>query len=236
VVLAWCIRGFGVVFVVSSPVAGQRHSTYTQTGTEDGRSPRANLVVRQYLASPNAGGPHGSVVQTRAVTLAERPDLAAQVPDLHTEAWPRFLRQDAVALRYWSALFSDFAAYQLVLHNDVASPAGDHRGSVARFSYWRPRRRVLRYAHQRAVMLAPPQLGHRLLRPSPGHTRPTCEAPWKGLSSPLHGASPCLDQYLGPVHRMLCLTVGVARFCSSLPSPVPVGQDCRSQRTSIRPC
>jgi hypothetical protein len=58
-------------------------------------------------------------VHTRAVTLAERPDLAAQVPDLHTEAWPLFLRQDAVALRYWSALFSDFADYQLVLHNNA---------------------------------------------------------------------------------------------------------------------
>jgi hypothetical protein len=58
-------------------------------------------------------------MQPHVATLAQRPDLAVQVPDLHTEAWPLFVRHDPVAMRYWSTLFSNFAAFQVVLHDEA---------------------------------------------------------------------------------------------------------------------
>ena len=51
----------------------------------------------------------------KVITLRERPDLEDEVDRLHGEAWPVFLRHDAVAARHWPALFSTFAEYQIVL-------------------------------------------------------------------------------------------------------------------------
>ncbi len=51
-------------------------------------------------------------------TLAERPELEAQIPRLHGESWPAFIQADPVATRYWGALFSTFAEYQYVLCDD----------------------------------------------------------------------------------------------------------------------
>ena len=49
------------------------------------------------------------------VTLVERPELEAQMPQLHAESWPAFLQADAVAMRYWGRLFSTFPEYQYLL-------------------------------------------------------------------------------------------------------------------------
>jgi len=49
------------------------------------------------------------------VTLAQRPDLAAQVRALTLEVWAEFLRHDAVCNRYWRLLYSTFARFQVVL-------------------------------------------------------------------------------------------------------------------------
>ncbi|HEX9867572.1 MAG TPA: GNAT family N-acetyltransferase, partial [Candidatus Tectomicrobia bacterium] len=49
------------------------------------------------------------------VTLAQRPDLAAQVRALGLEVWPEFLRHDAVCNHYWRLLYSTFARFQVVL-------------------------------------------------------------------------------------------------------------------------
>src|SRR5215207_8242147 len=58
----------------------------------------------------------GEVVTPQTVgTLRQRPELAAQVPRLHRDGWPVFLRQDPVADRYWDALFTTFADFQLVV-------------------------------------------------------------------------------------------------------------------------
>lgn len=60
------------------------------------------------------------------VTLAERPELEAQIPHLHSESWPNFMQADPVAVRYWGALFSTFAEYQYLLcdDNDTLIAAG----------------------------------------------------------------------------------------------------------------
>jgi GNAT superfamily N-acetyltransferase len=50
-------------------------------------------------------------------TLRQRPDLVVQVPRLHRDGWPTFLRQDPVADRYWEALFTTFADFQLVAYS-----------------------------------------------------------------------------------------------------------------------
>jgi hypothetical protein len=49
------------------------------------------------------------------VTLAQRPELEAEMPRLHSESWPEFVLNDPVAIRYWGSLFSTFAAFQYVL-------------------------------------------------------------------------------------------------------------------------
>ena len=49
------------------------------------------------------------------VTLAERPELEAEMPRLHSESWPEFVINDPVAIRYWGSLFSTFADFQYVL-------------------------------------------------------------------------------------------------------------------------
>lgn len=62
----------------------------------------------------------------RVVTLAERPELEAQIPRLHGESWPAFIQADPVAIRYWGALFSTFAEYQYMLcdEHDTVIAAG----------------------------------------------------------------------------------------------------------------
>jgi GNAT superfamily N-acetyltransferase len=59
-------------------------------------------------------------------TLAERPELEAQIPRLHAESWPAFMQADPVAVRYWGALLSTFAEYQYVLcdESDTLIAAG----------------------------------------------------------------------------------------------------------------
>jgi GNAT superfamily N-acetyltransferase len=53
----------------------------------------------------------------KTYTLAERPGLEPEVERLAEECWPRFLRQrDSLGLgRHWSALFTTFAAFQLLV-------------------------------------------------------------------------------------------------------------------------
>ena len=48
-------------------------------------------------------------------TLAERPDLEAQVLDLSFEVWDAFMLEDAVANRLWMRLFTDFPEYQTTM-------------------------------------------------------------------------------------------------------------------------
>jgi hypothetical protein len=49
------------------------------------------------------------------VTLAQRPELEAEMPRLHSESWPEFLLNDPTALHYWGSLFAVFADFQYVL-------------------------------------------------------------------------------------------------------------------------
>lgn len=49
------------------------------------------------------------------VTLAQRPELEAEMPRLHSESWPEFVLNDPIAIRYWGSLFSTFADFQYVL-------------------------------------------------------------------------------------------------------------------------
>ena len=60
------------------------------------------------------------------VTLAERPELEAQIPRLHEASWPLFIQADPVAKRYWGELFAVFAEYQYLLcdDNDTLIAAG----------------------------------------------------------------------------------------------------------------
>ena len=48
------------------------------------------------------------------VTLAERPQLEEPMRRLSLEAWPEFLRHDAVCGQHWGLLFSLFAPFQLL--------------------------------------------------------------------------------------------------------------------------
>lgn len=49
------------------------------------------------------------------LTLEQRADLAAQLPALHREAWPRFFAGDATNRRYWPELYTTFPGFQIVL-------------------------------------------------------------------------------------------------------------------------
>jgi len=49
------------------------------------------------------------------VTLAENPQLEEPMRRLSLEAWPEFLRHDAVCGRHWEALFRLFAPFQVLL-------------------------------------------------------------------------------------------------------------------------
>ena len=56
--------------------------------------------------------------RTRAVTLAERPDLAGEVRRLTASLWPpemEFIHHDPVCGRHWPALYREFAEFQPVL-------------------------------------------------------------------------------------------------------------------------
>lgn len=49
------------------------------------------------------------------VTLAEMPELEAQIPSLHSRSWPAFMQADPVAVQHWGTLFATFAEYQYLL-------------------------------------------------------------------------------------------------------------------------
>lgn len=49
------------------------------------------------------------------LTLAERPELEAEISQLHMRSWPTFIQADPVARQYWGRLFSTFAEYQYLL-------------------------------------------------------------------------------------------------------------------------
>ena len=49
------------------------------------------------------------------ITLAQKPELEAEMPRLHSESWPEFILNDPIAIRYWGSLFSTFADFQYVL-------------------------------------------------------------------------------------------------------------------------
>jgi GNAT superfamily N-acetyltransferase len=51
-------------------------------------------------------------------TLAERPELEAQIPRLHEASWPPFIQADPVSRRYWGELFEVFPEYQYLLCDD----------------------------------------------------------------------------------------------------------------------
>lgn len=48
-------------------------------------------------------------------TVAERPELSAEISRLHAIGWPAFMREDPVADRLWEHLETTFSAYQFVL-------------------------------------------------------------------------------------------------------------------------
>lgn len=58
---------------------------------------------------------------TPLVTLADRPELEAQIPRLHGVNWPAFIQADAAAVRYWGPLLQTFADYQYTVCDE-----GDH--------------------------------------------------------------------------------------------------------------
>jgi hypothetical protein len=60
------------------------------------------------------------------VTLAERPELEAHIPGLHSASWPPFIPADPCAVQYWGGLFSVFAEYQYLLcdEHDTLIAAG----------------------------------------------------------------------------------------------------------------
>lgn len=60
------------------------------------------------------------------VTLADRPDLAEPMRRLSVEAWPEFLRLDAVCGCLWRSLFDSFAGFQLVLCDADDAVAAGH--------------------------------------------------------------------------------------------------------------
>lgn len=55
------------------------------------------------------------MIRQKLVTLAQRPELEAQIPRLHAESWPAFIQADAIAIQYWGRLFATFAEYQSLL-------------------------------------------------------------------------------------------------------------------------
>ncbi len=48
-------------------------------------------------------------------TLDERPDLRAQISQIHTQVWPRFMNESPIADRAWDLMFTAFARFQVAL-------------------------------------------------------------------------------------------------------------------------
>lgn len=65
------------------------------------------------------------------ITLAERPDLESKLNKLHSIGWVKYMREDPVAVRYWSKLFSWFPEYQFILLNEESKPIACKRGISA---------------------------------------------------------------------------------------------------------
>ncbi len=55
------------------------------------------------------------------VTIAERPDLRAQLPEIEAQVWPAFMLESAVASRYWERLFAELGDYQTVFVDDTGA-------------------------------------------------------------------------------------------------------------------
>jgi hypothetical protein len=60
-----------------------------------------------------------AIVPSSLTTLAERPELEAQIPQLHSLCWPAFIQADPVAMRYWGELFAVFAEYQYLFCDEA---------------------------------------------------------------------------------------------------------------------
>ena len=55
-----------------------------------------------------------STATYKAVTIAERPDLRAQLPEIEGQVWPAFMLESEVASRYWNRLFTELGDFQTV--------------------------------------------------------------------------------------------------------------------------
>lgn len=107
------------------------------TECADGRRARA-LVTRWRMFRP----PGGWVAMAYTlVTLADRPDLAEPMRRLSVEAWPEFLRLDAVCGCLWRSPFDSFAGFQLVQCDADDAVAA---GPPSRWSGMQPGRPALR--------------------------------------------------------------------------------------------
>jgi GNAT superfamily N-acetyltransferase len=51
----------------------------------------------------------------RVVTLKERPDLEEDLDKLHSLGWPKFMREDPIANKYWGKLLSWYSEFQFFL-------------------------------------------------------------------------------------------------------------------------
>lgn len=57
-----------------------------------------------------------------AVTLKEGPDLEADMNHLHHIGWPKYMKEDPIAGRYWGKLFTCFPEYQFILLDEESEP------------------------------------------------------------------------------------------------------------------
>jgi GNAT superfamily N-acetyltransferase len=60
--------------------------------------------------------------QEIVVTFKERPDLKNEFDVLHSLSWEKYMSEDPVTVKYWSALFTCFPEYQFILLNDESEP------------------------------------------------------------------------------------------------------------------
>jgi hypothetical protein len=51
----------------------------------------------------------------RIVTLKERPDLEEDLDKLHSLGWPKFMRKDPIANKYWGKFLSWYSEFQFFL-------------------------------------------------------------------------------------------------------------------------
>nr|GGG78587.1 transferase [Virgibacillus oceani] len=56
------------------------------------------------------------------VTLEARPDLKDEINKLHNIGWINFMREDPIAVKYWSELLSYFPEFQYILLNEEFKP------------------------------------------------------------------------------------------------------------------